>query len=101
MTDVRSVLDAISSALSVVQTVANTPGVNMIPYVSTVSGAISALQFAYKAGINITDHVAAIKDTFEDGVPTQEQLDALDTKIAELRAELHAPLPEKEDGEPD
>lgn len=101
MADLKQVLDAVNTALGVIKTVAETPGVNMIPYATTISSAISALQAAYLAGQNITPYIVAIKDTFTGGVPTQDKLDALDAKIAELEAKADAPLPPKEDGEPD
>lgn len=102
MADLNSVLDAVSSALRVIKTVADTPGLNIIPYVATASSAISALQMAVSVGQNIVPYVTAIRDTFSgDGVPSQAQLDSLDAKIAELEAKIQAPLPPKEDGEPD
>ena len=101
MTDITQVLEAVNSALNVIKQVANTPGISAIPYVSTVSAAISAIQTAYTVGKDIVPYVTAIKDTFSGGVPTQEQLDALDAKIAELESEVNAPLPPKEEGEDD
>lgn len=102
MSDLKSVLDAIDTAMGVVKTVADLPGVNLVPYVSTISSAIGALHAAYTVGQNIMPYVDAIKDTFSgDGPPSQDKLDALDAKIAELEAKVQAPLPPKEDGEPD
>lgn len=101
MVDIKGLLDAVSTALSVIKTVANTPGVNLLPYANTVAGAIDAIQFAFEKGISIAGYVVALKDTFSNGVPSQDKLDALDARIAELRAKIHAPLPPKEDGEPD
>ncbi len=102
MSNIKDILDAIDSAMSVVKTVADTPGVNLIPYVSTVSSAIGALHAAYTVGKNIEPYITAIKDTFSgDGLPSQDKLDALDARIAELEAKVQAPLPAKEDGEPD
>ncbi len=101
MTDLSQVLTAINSALSVINTVANTPGINIIPYAATISSAISAIQTAESLAINIIPYVTAISDTFSGGVPTQAQLDALDAKIAELEALVQAPLPPKEEGEDD
>jgi len=49
----------------------------------------------------VLPYVTAIKDTFSGGVPTQAQLNDLDVKIMELEAMVDAPLPPKEDGEPD
>lgn len=103
MANLTQVLDAIDNALGVLKTIADTPGVSMIPYVGTVSGAIGALRTAYSVGKNITPYVTAIADTFKgDGsIPTQAQLDALDAKIAELEAKVDAPLPPAEPGEPE
>lgn len=101
MTDLTQVLSAIDGAMTVIKTVAETPGVNMIPYAATVSSAISALQAAESAGRDIAPFVKAISDTFSGGVPTQNQLDALDVKITELEVLVDAPLPPKEDGEAD
>jgi hypothetical protein len=101
MSDLAKVLDAVSSALTVIKTVADTPGINIIPYAATISSAIAALQTAYTVGKNITPYIVAIKDTFTGGVPTEAELAALDAKIADLEAKADAPLPPKEDGEPD
>ena len=101
MADIIQILDAVNSALTVIKTVANTPGVSAIPYVATVSSAISALQTAYAVGKDITPYVLAIKDTFTGDVPTQAQLDALDAKIAELETLVDEPLPPAETGEPE
>jgi hypothetical protein len=100
-TNLNQVLDAVNAALSVIKTVANTPGVNIIPYAATISSAISAIQLAESVGKNIIPYVTAISDTFSGTVPTQADLDALDAKIADLEAQVQAPLPPKEDGEPD
>jgi len=97
----QQILDTVNSVLETLKTVANLPGVNMIPYVSTVSGAISAIQAAAAIGINIAPYLTALKDTFEGKVPTQAEMDALDAKIASLEALVDAPLPDKEAGEPD
>ncbi len=99
--DIKGLLDAVNTALGVIKGLADTPGVNLIPYVSTVSSVIGVAQIALKQGQNIADLVTGLKDTFAGGVPTQEQLDALDVRIAAARAKLHAPLPAKEEGEPD
>ena len=99
--DIKQLVDAFNSVANVIKTVANTPGVNMIPYATTVAAAVGALQSAVAAGVNILPYVQAIKETFEGGVPTQGQLDSLDAKIAELEAKVQAPLPPREDGEPE
>jgi hypothetical protein len=100
MTDVKSILEAISLALGTIKTVADTPGVNMIPYVSVVSTAVGALQAAINAGVNVAPYVIAIKNTFSgDGIPTAEQIAALRVKTAELEAKIQLPLPPPEEGE--
>lgn len=97
--DIKGILDAVSTALGVIKGIADTPGVNLIPYVSTVSSAIGVIQLAVGQGKNVVDLVTSLKSTFAGGVPTQAQLDALDARIAAARAKLHAPLPAKEEGE--
>src|SRR5688572_12257922 len=101
MATLDNVLDAVGTALGVIKSLADTPGVNLLPYVSTVSSAISVAQLAIGQGKNIASLVTSLKDTFSGGVPTQEQLDALDARIAAARAKLQAPLPPKEEGEED
>lgn len=102
MADLKQILEALNSALGVVKTVAETPGVNLLPYASTVASAVSALQMAVAAGVSITPYVVAIQDTFSsDTPPTEAELAALDAKIAELRAKVQAPLPSVEEGEPE
>jgi hypothetical protein len=99
--DFKSLLDAFANVASVIKTIADTPGVNLIPYASTVSSAVSAIQIGLKLGQNVSTHITALKDTFADGIPSKDKLDALDAKINELRAKLHAPLPPPEEGEPE
>lgn len=101
MADIKGILSAVGTALGVIKSLADTPGVNLIPYVSTVSSAISVAQLALSQGQNIATLVSDLESTFSGGVPTQDQLDTLDTRIAAARAKLHAPLPPKEDGEED
>jgi hypothetical protein len=101
MADLESILDAVNMALGAIKSAADLPGVNLIPYVSTVSSFIGLAQLALGQGQNIANLVTDLKDTFSGGVPTQAQLDALDARIAAERAKLHAPLPPKEDGELD
>lgn len=101
MADWKQALSVISNALSVISAAGSTPGINLIPYVSTVAAAAGALNAALNAGVKIAPYVEAIKDTFAGGLPTEEKRTALDAKISELEAQLDAPLPPKEDGEPD
>lgn len=99
MANIQEILGAVNSALNVIKTVADTPGVNLIPYVSTVAKAVDAVQAGVKAGINVAPYVVAISETFSGGTPSQEKLDALDAKLAELEAKVDAPLPAPEPGE--
>jgi len=99
--DIHALLDAFGNVASVVKTIADTPGINMIPYASTVSSAVSAIQAGIRLGENVTTQINALRDTFANGVPTKAQLDALDARIETLRAKIHSPLPEKEEGEED
>lgn len=101
MSDLKQALDTFNTVVGVLETVANTPGVSMIPYVGTAAGALRILQSAVNAGVNIAPYLLAIKNTFGGDVPTPEQLAALDAKIAELEAKVDAPLPPKEADEPE
>jgi hypothetical protein len=99
--DIKGLLDAVGTALGVIKSAADLPGVNLIPYVSTVSSVIGVAQIAISQGQNIANLVTDLKDTFSGGLPTDAQLAALDARIAAARTKLHAPLPEKEEGEED
>lgn len=99
--DIKGLLSAVGTALGVIKGVANTPGINLLPYVGTVSSVIDVAQIALKQGQNIADLVASLKDTFDGGLPTDEQVAALNADIAAARAKLHAPLPPREEGEED
>lgn len=97
--DIKAILGAVGTALGAIRTATHIPGASLIPYVSTVDDAIGAIQFALDKGQNIASLVTDLADTFSNGLPSQEKLDALDAKIADLRAKVHAPLPPKEEGE--
>lgn len=100
--DTMQILDTVDTVLATLKTIVDTPGLNAVPYVATASAAISGLRIALKAGRNVAPYVEAITATFTgDGVPTPEQLAALDAKIAELETQAYAPLPAAEEGEPD
>lgn len=99
--NLNSILDAVGTALGTIKTAADLPGINLIPYVSTVSSVISVAQVALSQGKNIANLVTDLKDTFSGGLPTDAQREALDARIAAARAKLHAPLPPKEAGEED
>lgn len=101
--DWDKILTTTSSVLDVLAMIANTPGVNMIPYANVAAGAITALNAAVKAGRDAKPYLDAIVGTFGDGkkVPTSEEIHALDLKIIELEAEVQKPLPPAEEGEPE
>lgn len=101
--DLEKALDTTSNVLSVLAQIANTPGINMLPYVSVAATAITALNAAVQAGRNISPYVEAIVATYGDGkkVPTEAELTALDEKIAQLEVEIQKPLSLSEEGEPD
>jgi hypothetical protein len=102
MTSLTKVLSTVNSVLSVIKQAADSPGVNLIPYVSTASSAIGALQAAYAAEQSIEPYVAAIANTFSGrALPSQTELEALDRRIEELEAKVDAPLPPTEAGEKD
>jgi hypothetical protein len=99
MSAFKSLLDAVTTALGVIKTAGNLPGINLIPYVSTVANVAGVLQFAIEKGQNVAADIAAFKDSFANGLPSQDKLDALDARIDALRDKLHAPLPPTEEGE--
>jgi hypothetical protein len=101
MANWQQAFSVINTALGVISAAGNTPGVNLIPYVSTVASAAAAIQTGLNAAVNVAPYVEAISDTFSGGLPSASQLSALDAKIAELEAKVDAPLPPKEDGEED
>lgn len=102
MTDLTQVLDTIDTVMGRIKALADIPGVNLIPYVSTLSSVIGTVHMAYNAGKNITPYIQAISDTFtKPDLPTESDMATLDAKIAELEAKIDAPLPPKEEGEPD
>lgn len=101
MADWKHAFEVVTHALGIIHDAASTPGIDLIPYVGTVAAAAGALQAGLNAGIKIAPYVVAIKDTFTGGLPTEAQRTALNAKIAELEALVGAPLPPKEEGEPE
>jgi len=101
MADWKQALEAVNIALGAISRFGSLPGVNMIPYIGVVTTAASALQAGLNAGINVAPYVIAIKDTFTGELPSASQIEALRTKIAELEARIDAPLPPREEGEPE
>lgn len=102
MSNLQNILSTLNTALGVLKTVTETPGINALPYVNTISSALRAIEIGVNAGANVLPYVEALAATFtQDKVPTEAELAALDAKIAELEAKVNAPLPEKEEGEDD
>lgn len=101
MADWKQAFDVVNQALGVISAAGATPGVNLIPYVSTIAAAAGALKAGLNAGVKIAPYVENISDTFSGGLPSEEKRAALDVKIAELEALVDAPLPPREEGEPD
>lgn len=99
--DLKTILGAVDTALGAIKTATNLPGVNLIPYVSTVSSAVGVIQLMLEQGKNVAGLVADLKETFSGGLPSEDKRAALDARIAAARAKLHAPLPPKEEGETD
>lgn len=99
--DIKDIVATFNTVATTIKTLAETPGVNIIPYATTIASAVGALQAAVNAGINILPYVTAIRKTFDGTVPTLDQLDVLDVEITRLESELNAPLPERDPGEPD
>jgi hypothetical protein len=102
MSDIKQFLETLDNAMGVVKTIADTPGINLVPYVSTLSGVIGTVHAVYSAGKDIAPFVQAVSDTFtKSEAPSEDDMTALDAKIADLEAAVDAPLPPAEDGEPD
>lgn len=102
MASIAQILETVDSVMSKVNAVAQLPGVNLIPYVSTISGIISTVHSVYQAGKDVTPFISEIKKTFDTpGTPSQEDVDALHAKIKDLEAQIDEPLPEKDPDEPE
>lgn len=100
MADLRAILEAIDKAALVTKSIAETPGINALPYVGTLSSVIGAVHAAYTAGKNIEPYITAIAETYsKPDLPTEADMAALDAKIKEL--EVDEPLPPKDADEPE
>lgn len=101
MTTISDVLKVVTGALGAIKTAGDVPGINLIPYVGTIGSIAGGLQFLIEKGQNVAENYQKFKDSFANGLPPKEVLDALDASIKVKRAKLHAPLPPKEAGEED
>lgn len=101
MSDYKQLLEAVGTALGTISTVTNLPGVDLIPYVSTIAKVVKYAQIALDAGGKVAPYVEALTETFSGGMPSQEQIDALDAKIEEMHAEIQAFDPKPEPDEPE
>lgn len=99
MADWKDAFAVINTALGIIATAGQTPGINLIPFIGTIASAAGTLQAGLNAAVNVAPFIVAISDTFKGGLPTEEQRLALDAKIAELEAKVDAALPPKEEGE--
>lgn len=99
--DWKKAFEAVNTALTVIAGANDIPLVNLLPYVNVVASAAKAIQMGVNAGIKVEPYVEAIYHSFKDGLPTQEKLDALREKTKELEARVYAPLPPREDDEPE
>lgn len=99
MADWKQAFEAVNMALGVISAAGNTPGINLIPYVSTVAVAAGAIKAGLNAAVNVAPYIEAITKTFSGGLPTEAEHAALRAKIAELEAAVDAPLPPREEGE--
>lgn len=99
--DISKLLAGIETALGVVKQVSEIPGADLIPYVSTIKTVIGAVQAGIKLGKDVAPDVEDFIETFSGKIPTVEELAELNTRIADRQAKLHAPIPAREDGEPE
>lgn len=101
MANWKRAFEVISDALGVVSAAGSIPGVNLIPYVGTITAAAGAIQSGLNAGRRVQPYLEAVAKTFSGALPTEAERLALDARIADLEARVRAPLPPKEPGEPD
>lgn len=102
MSDFKSLLDAISGALRVIAKADDIPGLSLIPYLDTIAKSAEVIGRAIELGQNVKANIDAIRDTFGEDkkLPTPEEMQALDQRIAVLEERIMAPIPSKEEGEP-
>lgn len=99
MSGFKPVLDAAETALKVIETAGNIPGVDLIPYVGTVLKFVGYAKKAIDVGKSIEPDVTDFIDTFSGGMPSEEKRAALDARIATSHAKIQAFRPVAEEGE--
>lgn len=95
----KSVLDAAETALGVIESAGNIPGVDLIPYVGTVLKFVGYAKKGIEVGKAIAPDVADFVDTFSGGLPSPEKRAALDARIASNHAKIQGFTPVAEAGE--
>jgi hypothetical protein len=100
--EVKDVLGIVSTSLGVIQQIGNTPGVNLIPYVSTVSSVAGALSQLIAAEQEFEPLALKLAGTFKKDAapPTEAEIAALDADTEAELAKLRA-MPPREEGEPE
>lgn len=101
MSDFKSVLSAVETALSVIETAGNIPGVDLIPYVGTVLKFAGYAKKGLELGKVIAPDVVDFIDTFSNGLPSEEKRAALDARMASNHAKIQGFNPVAEPGEPE
>lgn len=103
MSDLKSVTDAVVTALGVIvnagDAASKIPGVDFIPYVGTVLKFVSYAKKAIDFGQSIEPDVEDFLATFADGLPSEEKRAALDARIAANHEKIQAFTPVAEEGE--
>lgn len=97
----EEILGAIVNALDVIKTVADTPGINIVPYAGLVSSAVSAIKAGISIGLEVKPYVEAFASTFDGDAPTDAEMAELEEKILELEQLVDDSPPQKEEGEPE
>jgi hypothetical protein len=67
--------------------------------VSTITKVLSTIKSVVDIGRDAGPMIKTALDTFRKKDLTEDDLKQLESRIDKLRAELHAPLPEPEEGE--
>lgn len=101
MTDFKSIVDAAETALGVIEAVGNVPGIDLIPYVGTVTKFIGYAKKAIEFGKEIGPEVADFADAWTNGLPSEEKRAALEARITSNHAEIQGFTPVAEEGEDD